>query len=117
MWARVRRSPPSARTAALVREARQVLGALAVSEKRWEDALAQLTALAEDPETPAAEAAGFWLAAGDIRANRLNDKPGGQALWDRAAALAPKDSRLVSRMPGASVQDAIAHDVTDEMIV
>jgi tetratricopeptide (TPR) repeat protein len=96
--------------------AREVLGSIAVSEKRWDDALAQLSALAGDPQTTPAAACGFLIAAGDIRAHKLNDLEGGQALWDAAAARSPKDSRLVSRRPGAFAT-AIAHDVTDEMIL
>jgi tetratricopeptide (TPR) repeat protein len=99
-----------------VRLARELLGAMAVIEERWEDALALLGALAEDPNVSPADAGGFFIAAGDIRANKLNDRDAGQALYDRAAAVAPKDSRLVSRQPGVPVT-AIAHDVTDEMIL
>jgi tetratricopeptide (TPR) repeat protein len=100
----------------LAREAREILGALAVTESRWDDALSLLLALAEDPATPPADACGFLLAAGDIRAGKLHDPAGGQALYDRAAALNPRDSRLETRLAGATVT-AIAHDVTDEMIL
>jgi tetratricopeptide (TPR) repeat protein len=106
-------SPPAPMT---VRLARELLGAMAVTEQRWDDALALLMALAEDPSMPPASAGGFFIAAGDIRANKLNDAPGGQALYDRANALAPRDSRLVTRLPGAAATP-IAHDVTDEMIL
>jgi tetratricopeptide (TPR) repeat protein len=106
-------TPPATREAYLARE---ILGSIAVSEKRWEDALALLAALADDPETTASAACGFLIAAGDIRAHKLNDVEGGQALWQRAAQRSPKDSRLVSRQPGA-MATAIAHDVTDEMIL
>jgi tetratricopeptide (TPR) repeat protein len=106
-------SPPALRE---VRLAREVLGALAVTEQRWDDALALLSALADDPATPDDAACGFLVAAGDIRAGKLGDRAGGQALYDKAAARAPKDSRLVTRLPGAVVT-AIAHDVTEEMIL
>jgi tetratricopeptide (TPR) repeat protein len=106
-------SPAAAHEARLARE---VLGSLAVTEERWDDALALLAALAADATTSPTAAAGFLIAAGDIRAGKLGDRAGGHALYDRAATLAPKDSRLVTRLPGAFVT-AIAHDVTDEMIV
>jgi tetratricopeptide (TPR) repeat protein len=106
-------SPPAFDEAHLARE---ILGALAVVEERWDDALGLLAALADEPGAPPADACGFLLAAGDIRAGKLRDRPGAQTLYDRAAALAPKDSRLVTRLPGAAVM-TIAHDITDEMIL
>jgi tetratricopeptide (TPR) repeat protein len=106
-------SQPAAREARLARE---LLGALAVTEQRWEDALALMGALADDPAIPPAEACGFLIAAGDIRVSKLGDRAGADALYDRAARLAPNDSRLVTRLAGAVVT-AIAHDVTDEMIL
>jgi tetratricopeptide (TPR) repeat protein len=96
--------------------AREILGALAFVEERWEDALAFLAALADEPTTKPSAACGFLLAAGDIRRGKLGDAVGAQALYDRAAALAPKDSRLVTRLQGAPTV-TIAHDVTDEMIL
>jgi tetratricopeptide (TPR) repeat protein len=106
-------SPPALDEAHLARE---ILGALAVVEERWEDALGLLAALADEPATKPAAACGFLLAAGDIRAGKLDDRAGAQALYDRAAALAPKDSRLATRQQGA-IATALAHDVTDEMIL
>jgi hypothetical protein len=106
-------SPPALKQ---VRLARELLGAMAVTEQRWDDALALLGALAEDPSITPADACGFFIAAGDIRANRLGDRAGAQVLYDRAAAMSPKDSRLVTRLPGVPTT-AIAHDVTDEMIL
>jgi tetratricopeptide (TPR) repeat protein len=96
--------------------AREILGAIAFVEERWEDALGFLLALADEPAAKPAEACGFLLAAGDIRRGKLADAEGARALYDRAAALAPKDSRLVTRQPGAPTV-TIAHDVTDEMIL
>ena len=96
--------------------AREILGALAFVEERWEDALGFLAALADEPTTKPAAACGFLLAAGDIKRGKLGDAAGAQVLYDRAAALAPKDSRLVTRLPGAPTV-TIAHDVTDEMIL
>jgi tetratricopeptide (TPR) repeat protein len=96
--------------------AREILGALAFVEERWEDALGFLAALADEPSTKPAEACGYLLAAGDIRRGKLGDAGGAQALYDRAAALAPKDSRLVTRQQGVPAA-SIAHDVTDEMIL
>jgi hypothetical protein len=106
-------SPPALEEA---RRARAVLGSFALAEERWEDALALLTTLGDDPDVPPAEAGGYLIAAGDLRTHKLGDHAGGQALYDRAAGLAPRDSRLVVRRAGA-VLEAIAHDVTDEMIV
>jgi tetratricopeptide (TPR) repeat protein len=106
-------SPPAVRE---VRLARELLGSLAMTEQRWDDALALLGALADDPDMPPAAAGGFLIAAGDIRATKLNDRAGAEALYERASAVAPKDSRLVSRLQGAVVKE-LAHDVTDEMIL
>jgi tetratricopeptide (TPR) repeat protein len=99
-----------------VRFAREILGSLAVVEERWDDAMGLLLALGDDPAMPRAAACGFLIAAGDLRARKLGDRAGAQPLYDRAAALAPKDSRLVTRQQSAVVT-AIAHDVTDEMIL
>jgi tetratricopeptide (TPR) repeat protein len=98
------------------RRAREILGALALTEERWDDALELLTALGEDPGVPPSDAAGYLMAAGDLRTHRLEDHAGGQALYERAAGLAPRDSRLGPRRAGTIIE-AIAHDVTDEMIV
>ncbi|HEX4406815.1 MAG TPA: hypothetical protein VH560_18380 [Polyangia bacterium] len=99
-----------------VRFAREILGSLAVVEERWDDAMGLLLALGDDPSMPRAAACGFLIAAGDLRATKLGDRAGAQPLYDRAAALSPKDSRLVTRQQSAVVT-AIAHDVTDEMIL
>jgi tetratricopeptide (TPR) repeat protein len=96
--------------------AREILGSLAFVEERWEDALGLLAVLADEPSTKPSAACGFLIAAGDIRRGKLGDPAGAQALYDRAAALAPRDSRLVTRLQGALVT-TIAHDVTDEMIL
>jgi tetratricopeptide (TPR) repeat protein len=98
------------------RRAREILGALAVTEERWDDALALLMALGEAAGVPPSEAAGYLMAAGDLRTHKLDDHAGGQALYDRAAGLAPRDSRLGPRRAGTLVE-AIAHDITDEMIL
>ena len=105
--------PPAADEAHVARE---ILGSLAFVEERWDDALGLLGALADEPSTKPAVAAGFLIAAGDIRATKLGDRAAAQALYDRAAALAPGDSRLATRVPGAPVA-ALANDVTDEMIL
>jgi tetratricopeptide (TPR) repeat protein len=105
--------PPSLEEGHLARE---ILGALAFVEERWDDALGFLAALADEAGAKPADACGFLLAAGDIRRTKLGDAEGAQALYDRAAALAPKDSRLVTRQQGVPVA-TIAHDVTDEMIL
>jgi tetratricopeptide (TPR) repeat protein len=96
--------------------AREILGALAFVEERWDDALGFLAALADEPNAKPSDACGFLLAAGDIRRAKLGDAAGAQPLYDRAAALAPKDSRLVARQQGVPAA-TIAHDVTDEMIL
>jgi tetratricopeptide (TPR) repeat protein len=96
--------------------AREILGALAFVEERWEDALGFLLALADEPGEKPTDACGFLLAAGDIRRGKLGDVAGAQALYDRATAVAPKDSRLATRQQNAP-SIAIAHDVTDEMIL
>ncbi|HSZ83944.1 MAG TPA: hypothetical protein VLA14_16780 [Polyangia bacterium] len=106
-------SPPALDEA---RFAREILGALAVVEERWDDAIGLLLALGDDPAMPRAAACGFLVAAGDLRASKLGDRAGAQPLYDRAAALSPRDSRLVTRQQSAVVT-AIAHDVTDEMIL
>jgi tetratricopeptide (TPR) repeat protein len=96
--------------------AREILGALAFVEERWEDALGFLAALADEPSAKPSEACGFLLAAGDIKRHKLADPEGAQALYDRAAGLAPRDSRLTTRVQGA-IATSLAHDVTDEMIL
>ncbi|HVR01200.1 MAG TPA: hypothetical protein VMT47_03650, partial [Polyangia bacterium] len=63
-----------------------------------------------------ADACGFLLAAGDIRGGKLGDPEGAKALYARAAAVAPRDSRLATRMSGA-LATTVAHDITDEMIL
>jgi hypothetical protein len=96
--------------------AREVLGALAFVEERWEDALGLLAALSDEPGAKPSEVCGYLLAAGDIRRGKLGDDAGAQALFARAASVAPKDSRVASRLPGA-LATSLAHDVTDEMIL
>jgi tetratricopeptide (TPR) repeat protein len=99
---------------AQARLARQMLGALALVQKRWDDALAVLTALGDDEEAAAEERCGFLMAAGDLVAGQRGDRAGAERLYQRAAALSPHDSRLVPRLPAAA---AATHDVTDEMLV
>ncbi|HEY2731809.1 MAG TPA: hypothetical protein VGK52_17825 [Polyangia bacterium] len=106
-------SPPALEEASLARE---ILGALAVVEERWQDALGLLAALAEGATARPADACGFLLAAGDIRGGKLGDTDGAKALYARAAAVAPRDSRLAMRKPGA-LATTVAHDITDEMIL
>jgi tetratricopeptide (TPR) repeat protein len=101
---------------AVRRQARQILGALATVEGRWDDALAALAALAEEGDLLPAEQAGLLIAAGDLLATKRNDRRGAKQFYERAAALSPHDPRLPPRL-GAEAHGAIAHDVTDEMLV
>jgi tetratricopeptide (TPR) repeat protein len=99
------------------REALEILGALAVVEERWEDALTALRELAGDDTLTPADRAGFVVAAGDILAHKHSDREGAERLYEEAAALHPNDGRLVTRLPGVAVVEDLAHDVTDEMPV
>jgi tetratricopeptide (TPR) repeat protein len=107
--------PESAVAGAAAHQARQILGALAIVDGRWDDALALLGALADEEGTPPADRATFLLAAGDVLADKRGDRAAGQRLYDRAAALSPRDTRLALRIPGAPVAQDLGHDTTDEI--
>jgi tetratricopeptide (TPR) repeat protein len=102
---------------AVRRQAWEILGALAVVEGRWDEALAALRALADDEGVTPAERAGFLVAAGDIHVDKRGDREGGERLYAAAASLHPHDGRLITRLPGAAVAEDLAHEVTDEMPV
>lgn len=78
--------------------ARQVLGALAVVEKRWSDALGLLEALAADESSDPRERCGYLLAAGDIRHHEKRDPDGAQLCYQRARGLNANDQRLDTRL-------------------
>jgi tetratricopeptide (TPR) repeat protein len=79
------------------RQATELLGALAVAEGRWSDALAALETLAHDESFPAERRSDFWLAAGDILARDPHDPAASQACYERARLLWPGNSGLVLR--------------------
>jgi len=106
-------SPPARQQA---REARQILGALAMVEGRWDDALAALAALADDEGLTGAERADVLVAAGDILGGKRGDAAGAQRMYERAAAASPHEARLATRLRGAT-PGGLAHEVTDEMLV
>jgi hypothetical protein len=81
------------------REARQILGALAMVEGRWDDALAALSALADDEGLTPAERADVLLAAGDLLAGKRGDPAGAERMYERAALASPHDPRLALRVP------------------
>jgi tetratricopeptide (TPR) repeat protein len=78
--------------------ARQLLGAIAMVDRRWTDALAFLEALGDDQSCHARERGGFLIAAGDIRQHEKHDPDGAQRLYQRARELVPRDARLDTRL-------------------
>ncbi|HVR62689.1 MAG TPA: hypothetical protein VMU50_12370, partial [Polyangia bacterium] len=86
-----------AATADVRRGALNLLGALAVVEGRWADALRFLGELCGDEGLPPPARCGFLLAAGDIHLREGNDVATARGLYQRAAALRPHDTRVVAR--------------------
>jgi tetratricopeptide (TPR) repeat protein len=88
------------------RQALEVLGALAVAEGRWVDAIAALEELSADTAFSPERRSDFLLAAGDIFARAHHDPAAAQTLYDRARELWPGNSSLLrpsltTPVPGA----------------
>jgi tetratricopeptide (TPR) repeat protein len=77
------------------RQAFEVLGALAVAEGRWHDAIAALETLSADTELSPERRSDFLVAAGDIFARNHHDPAAAAALYERARELWPGNSALV----------------------
>ncbi len=80
------------------RGALNLLGALAVVESRWGDALRFLGELCADEELPARGRCAYLLAAGDIHLREGSDPVTARSLYERAAALSPGDARVAARL-------------------
>ena len=72
----------------------EILGALAVAEGRWSDAVATLEALAADDAFEAERRSDFLVAAGDILVQHYGDSLTARTLFDRARALWPGNPSL-----------------------
>lgn len=68
-------------------QALEIVGALAMAEGRWSDALATLEALAGDEGFDAERRSDFLVAAGDILVQHYGDSMAARTLYDRARAL------------------------------
>ena len=76
------------------RQAFEVLGALAVAEGRWHDAVAALETLSGDAELPSERRSDFLVTAGDIFARNHHDPAAASALYERARELWAGNSAL-----------------------
>jgi uncharacterized protein HemY len=76
------------------RQAFEVLGALAVAEGRWHDAIAALESLSANTELSPERRSDFLVAAGDIFARNHHDPAAAAALYERARELWPGNSAL-----------------------
>jgi predicted RNA polymerase sigma factor len=76
-------------------QALEIVGALAMVEGRWSDALATLEALAADGTFDDERRADFLIAAGDILVQQYGDTMSARTLFDRARALWPGNPSLV----------------------
>ena len=75
-------------------QALEIVGALAMAEGRWSDALATLEALSGDEAFDAERRSDFMVAAGDILVQHYGDTMAARALFDRARALWPGNPSL-----------------------
>ena len=82
------------------RQAWEILGALAMVERRWADARDALELLAGDPAATPPERCGYLLAAGDIARHALHDAEAAGRFYGRARALNGSDPRLAGRPSG-----------------
>jgi tetratricopeptide (TPR) repeat protein len=81
------------------REALEMLGALAVAEGRWHDALAALEALATDDAFSPHRRSEFLVTAAEIVGRNYRDATAAQQLYDRAKALWPHNPGLPRPTP------------------
>ncbi|HEY7372692.1 MAG TPA: hypothetical protein VIF57_11070 [Polyangia bacterium] len=75
-------------------QALEIVGALAMAEGRWSDALATLQALSADEAFDAERRSDFLIAAGDVVTQHYGDSVAARALYDRARALWPGNPSL-----------------------
>jgi len=75
-------------------QALEIVGALAMAEGRWSDALATLEALSGDEAFEVERRSDFMIAAGDILVQHYGDTMAARALFDRARALWPGNPSL-----------------------
>ena len=75
-------------------QALEIVGALAMAEGRWSDALATLEALSSDEAFDDERRADFMIAAGDILVQHYGDTMAARALFDRARTLWPGNPSL-----------------------
>jgi tetratricopeptide (TPR) repeat protein len=68
-------------------QALEIVGALAMAEGRWSDALATLEALSADEAFDAERRSDFLVAAGDILVQHYGDSMAARTFYDRARAL------------------------------
>ena len=85
---------PSAAMIEAVRPALEVIGAFAVGDGRWQDALAINERLAADDGLDAERRADFMVAGGDICARQYGDEATAKALYDKARELWPGHPRF-----------------------
>jgi tetratricopeptide (TPR) repeat protein len=88
--------------AAARREALEILGALAMVDGRWEEAVTTLDALAADATFEPQRRAEFLLAAGDVMARRYGDRDVAEPFFERAKALWPGSPRFGRPPEGVS---------------
>ena len=83
------------------REALEMLGALAVAEGRWHDALSALEALSSDDAFSTQRRSEFLVTAAEIVGRNYRDPTAAQQLYDRAKVLWPHNPGLpgVNRRP------------------
>jgi tetratricopeptide (TPR) repeat protein len=75
-------------------QALEIVGALAMAEGRWSDALATLEALSADEAFNEDRRSDFLIAAGDILVQHYGDALAARALFDRARVLWPGNPSL-----------------------
>jgi tetratricopeptide (TPR) repeat protein len=85
------------------RMAHEILGALALAEGRWPDAIASLEVLSADTYFSVERRSEFLVAAGDIFARNNHDPTAAEALYARARQLWPGNSDLLR--PGIGMRD------------
>ena len=75
-------------------QALEIVGALAMAEGRWSDAIATLEALSADEAFDDERRSDFLVAAGDILVQHYGDSVAARTLFDRARALWPGNPSL-----------------------
>ena len=75
-------------------QALEIVGALAMAEGRWGDAIATLEALSADEAFDDERRSDFLVAAGDILVQHYGDSVAARTLFDRARGLWPGNPSL-----------------------